>query len=160
MKIILTGATGYVGTEILDQAIQHNYIDHIYCLTRKPLDRKYFAKAAKGKVTELIHDNFGSYDDSLMRYLREQGVEGCIWAMGPKTHPDTTKRQEEEHIRIQVPIAAAEVFAGYLAQALSPQLMPKKKFPFRFIFISAWGAEQNQFRSLWMWNDWRKMKGM
>ncbi|KAI6890452.1 hypothetical protein KC334_g14748 [Hortaea werneckii] len=37
--------------------------------------------------------------------------------------------------------------------------MPKKKFPFRFIFISSWGAEQDQFRSLWIWNDSRKIKG-
>ena len=40
MKIVLTGATGNVGTEVLDQAIAHNYIEHIYCITRKPLDRK------------------------------------------------------------------------------------------------------------------------
>ena len=95
MKIILTGATGYVGTEILDQAVAHKYIEHIYCITRKPLDRKYFAKAAKGKVTELIHENFGNYDDSLMKFLRDAGVEGCIWCMGPKTHPDMAKRVRE-----------------------------------------------------------------
>ncbi|KAK5116759.1 hypothetical protein LTR62_007433 [Meristemomyces frigidus] len=159
MKIILTGATGFIGTEVLDQAIAHNYIEHIYCITRKPLDRKYFAKSAKGKVTELLHDNFGNYEDSTMQFLKEAGVEGCIWCLGPNTHPDATKRAEEEKVRISYPVAAAEVFSGYLATALSPQFMPKRKFPFRFVFLSAYAAEQDQFRGLWYWSDWRKMKG-
>jgi len=159
MKIVLTGATGAVGTETLDQCIAHNYIEHIYCITRKPLDRKYFDKKVRGKVTELISDNFLEYDDSTLRYLREAGVEGCIWALGPKVSPDPTKRDEEEKVRISYPVAAAEAFAKGLATALSPQLMPKKKFPFRFIFVSAGGAEQDQFRTLWVYSDWRKMKG-
>jgi hypothetical protein len=37
--------------------------------------------------------------------------------------------------------------------------MPKKKFPFRFIFVSQWGAEHDSNRSLWIWNDSRKIKG-
>ncbi|KAK3117537.1 hypothetical protein LTR53_000963 [Teratosphaeriaceae sp. CCFEE 6253] len=181
MKIILTGATGNVGTEVLDQAIAHNYIEHIYCITRKPLDRKYFGashglpprlavtalltptaspdKKARGKVTELVNDNFLEYPDSLTRFLREAGVEGCIWALGSKLSPDPKKRDEEEKVRISYPVAAAEAFAKSLATALSPQRMPKKKFPFRFIFVSASGAEQDQFRTLWVYNDWRKMKG-
>lgn len=158
MKVILTGATGFIGTEILDQAISHNYIEKIYVLTRKSLDAKYFKKAGKGKVVELLHDNFLEYPEDLLRRLRDEGVEACIWALGSRA-PDSKKLEEEQKINISYPVVAANAFAQQLATALSPQQMPKKKFPFRFIFISAWGAEQNQHRSLWIWNDSRKIKG-
>ncbi|KAK0362146.1 hypothetical protein LTR91_010911 [Friedmanniomyces endolithicus] len=160
MKILLTGATGTVGTEILDQAIAHNYIEHIYCLVRKPLNQHYFTKrGGRGKVTQLIQDNFLSYPDSLTRYLRDEGVEGCVWALGSKLSPDMKRRDEEEKVRIGFPVAAAEALAKGVATGLSPQAMPRKKFPFRFVFVSASGAEQDQFRTLWLYSDWRKMKG-
>lgn len=47
-----------------------------------------------------------------------------------------------------------------LATKLDPNAPPnKQKFPFRFVFISGWGAEQDQFRTLWMWSESRKIKG-
>ena len=57
------------------------------------------------------------------------------------------------------PVQAAEALAKKIATTLSPSAMPKKKFPFRFVFMSSWGAEQNQFRTLWIWSDSRKLKG-
>lgn len=158
MKIVLTGATGFIGSEVLQQCIAHNYIERIFCLTRKPLDQKWFAGKRGDKVVEIVHDNFEEYPDSLLRRLRDEGVEGCIWALGGKVE-QFKNLEDAQRVGINYPIQAAEAFAKQLATALSPQLMPKKKFPFRFIFMSGWGAEQNQFRSLWFWNDSRKLKG-
>ncbi|KAK5129531.1 hypothetical protein LTR08_003190 [Meristemomyces frigidus] len=161
MRIVLAGATGFIGKEVLDQCVAHNYIDHIFCLTRSPLDQKYFKGKRGHKVTEIIHNNYEEYPDSLLRRLRDEGVDGCIWALGGTGgRIDQFKNLEEaQKVGINYPIQAAEGFARQLATALSPQMMPKKKFPFRFVFVSGWGAEQDQFRSLWFWNDSRKIKG-
>ncbi|KAK4548439.1 hypothetical protein LTR36_009349 [Oleoguttula mirabilis] len=161
MKIVLAGSTGFIGKEILDQCVAHNYIEQIFCLTRKPLDQSYFKGKRGHKVTEIIHDNYEEYPDSLLRRLRDEGVDGCIWALGGTGgRIDQYKSLEEaQRVGINYPIQAAEAFAKQLATALSPQLMPKKKFPFRFVFVSGWGAEQNQFRKLWIWNDSRHIKG-
>lgn len=156
MKIILTGATGYIGTEILNQSLKHKWVEHVYCIVRRPLDPKFFSNP---KVTELIHDSFSQYPASLLEYLKSEGVDGCIWCLGSNRHPDPKKKDEEDKVGISYPVTAAEAFAGFLATALSPDLRPRKKFPFRFVYMSAWGAEQDQSRSLWMWNDWRKQKG-
>jgi len=158
MKVLLCGATGFIGSEILEQLVVHNYIDRVYVLTRQPLAKKYFSGPKGHKVTEIIHANFEEYPDSLLHRLRDEGVEGCIWALGGKVESYKTL-EEAQRVGIHYPMQAAEACASKLATALTPSAMPKKKFPFRFVFISAWGAEQDQFRTLWMWSDSRKLKG-
>lgn len=59
-----------------------------------------------------------------------------------------------------LPLQAAEAFATFLAP--TPSSVPKKgtrKQPFRFLYMSVAGAEQDSFRSLWSQAQTRKMKG-
>lgn len=133
-----------------------SYIEHIYCLCRRNLDAKY---QTHRKVTVIIHEDFSQYPEYLLSKLVNYGVEGCIWALGTKMQ-QTKGKEEAEKVGIHYPIQAANAFAMSLATQLDPNAPPnKQKFPFRFVFISGWGAEQNQFRSLWIWNDTRKIKG-
>ncbi len=156
MKILLTGTTGFVGTEILQQCLKHNYISHIYVLTRKTLDPKF---ATHKKVTQVIHEDFSQYPEYLLAKLANYGVEGCIWSLGGAVEWGKNK-EDAERIGIHYPLQAANAFAMALATQLDPNAPPnKQKFPFRFIFVSGAGAEQNQFRSLWVYAEWRKIKG-
>jgi hypothetical protein len=156
MKILLCGATGFIGKEVLEQCIKHNYVEHIYCLTRKTLDAKY---ATHRKVTQVIHEDFSQYPEYLLEKLAGYGIEGCIWAIGGQRQVFKNK-EEAESVGIHYPIQAANAFASRLAIHLDPNAPPnKQKFPFRFIFVSGWGAEQDQFRSLWMYAESRKIKG-
>lgn len=157
MKILLTGATGYIGSEILTQAIKHNYITHVYVLTRKELPSKL---STNKKVTQIIHEDFSQYPEWLLSKLANYGIEGCIWTIGRAKMEGFKDKAEAERVSIHYPLQAANAFATALATQLDPNAPPmKQKFPFRFIFMSAWGAEQDQFRSLWMWADSRKIKG-
>jgi len=74
MRIILTGATGQIGSEVLVQCIKSPYIHHVYCLVRKPLSRDH---EAHPKVTQLFHEDFEKWPADLLEEL--QGVSGCIW---------------------------------------------------------------------------------
>jgi hypothetical protein len=76
MKIIVTGCTGLVGSEVVRAAIKHQYINHIYAVTRKPLDPEI---ADHPKVTQIIHEDFESWPDHLLRLFEHEGVRGCIW---------------------------------------------------------------------------------
>ena len=153
MKIVLTGATGFIGNEILDQCLQHHYIHHVYVLTRKHLDVKY---TTHRKVTEVQLETFDDLPDHLFERLRGWGVQGCIWALGAKAQG---KNQDEaERVGIKYPLQAAEGFAKMAPDIMETQTGANIK-PFRFVFMSGWGAESNQFRSLWMWSRWRKLKG-
>jgi hypothetical protein len=163
MKIVLTGGTGFIGSEILKQCIAHPFIAHVYVLTRRPLDEQFTHK----KVTQLLHEDFETYSEILLDRLRDEGVEACIWALGG-TAEAAVNVDEARAVGINFPIRAATAFANYLAPALKPYKgYPAKLgpavgegcFPFRFIFISAWGAEQNPARKLWMFGEVRKIKG-
>lgn len=109
----------------------------------------------------MIHEDFSQYPQYLLDKLGNYGIEGCIWALGSKVDQTKSKNKEEaERVGIHFPIQAANAFAMALATKLDPNAKPgKQKFPFRFIFTSAWGAEQDQFRSLWVWAESRKIKG-
>jgi uncharacterized protein YbjT (DUF2867 family) len=76
MKIIVTGCTGLVGSEVMRLAIKHQYIDHIYAVTRKPLDPEI---ADHPKVTQIIHEDFETWPDHLLRLFEHEAVRGCIW---------------------------------------------------------------------------------
>lgn len=163
MKIILTGSTGFIGSEILKQCIAHTYISHVYVLTRRPLEPEFSHK----KVSQLLHEDFEQYPEILLERLREEGVDGCIWSLGGKTEAFKSL-DEARKVGISYPISAAEAFAKHIAAGLKPYKgYPKKlgpgvgenAFPFRFVFISGWGAEQNEFRTLWAFGDTRKIKG-
>lgn len=162
MKIVLTGCTGFIGSEILQQCIAHNYISHIYVLTRRPLDNRF----SHTKVTQLLHEDFEIYRSDLLNRLLEEGVEACIWAIGGRVQ-QFKNLDEARKVNINYAVAAAEAFAQHLATALTPHegypnTGPKagvKRFPFRFVYLSCWGAEHDQFRRLWMYSDTRKTKG-
>lgn len=76
MKIILTGATGLIGSEVLRQALKHQYITHVYAVVRKPLAPEL---ANHPRCTEIIHENFEVWPDHLMKLFKSEGVQGCIW---------------------------------------------------------------------------------
>ena len=74
MKIIITGATGFVGGEVARQAIADPKISHAFVLTRKPLPDEF---SKNEKVTVIEHKDFSSYPPELLEQLT--GAEGCIW---------------------------------------------------------------------------------
>jgi nucleoside-diphosphate-sugar epimerase len=154
-KIVLAGATGFIGSEILEQCLTARSITHIYCLTRRPLAEKY---STHPKVTQVLHDNFDDLPDVLFERFRGWGVGGCIWALGApvNTHANL---EEAQKTGISYPVQAAEKFARICAPNYMETQTGSYIYPFRFIFMSFWGAEENQFRSLWVWGDTRRIKG-
>jgi NAD dependent epimerase/dehydratase family enzyme len=76
MHLILTGATGLVGSGVLHQMINSSNITTISILSRRPVPQ------AEGheKVKVIIQKDFNSYPNELLEKLN--GAEGCVWAQG------------------------------------------------------------------------------
>lgn len=74
MRIIIAGATGFVGGAVVRQAIANERITHAFVLTRKPLHEDI---AKSPKVTIIQHNDFSAYPPELLEQLA--GAEGCVW---------------------------------------------------------------------------------
>lgn len=76
MHLILTGATGLVGSAVLQTMLTTPAITKISILSRRPVAQ------AEGheKAHVIIHKDFGSYDSALMQELKS--AKGVVWAQG------------------------------------------------------------------------------
>lgn len=83
MKLIVTGATGFVGTEIIRLALQNKRITSVVALSRKPVQVPDHAgpNANTSKLQSIVLDDWTKpYPDSVKEQLR--GADACIWLVG------------------------------------------------------------------------------
>jgi uncharacterized protein YbjT (DUF2867 family) len=76
MHLILTGATGLVGSAVLQVMLTHPAITTISVLSRRPVPQT----EGHPKAKVIIHKDFLNYPPDLLEQLR--GAEGCVWALG------------------------------------------------------------------------------
>jgi len=74
MKVIITGATGFVGSALARQSIADPRISSVLILTRRAPEDDI---AGDAKVTVIEHDDFASYPPELLAKL--VGAEACLW---------------------------------------------------------------------------------
>src|SRR4051794_15370234 len=79
MKLILSGANGFIGTEILNQTLSNPAITSLIALSRKPLSITH------PKLRVVIVQDFSSYTPEILEEL--EGAEGCIWFVLPLSLP-------------------------------------------------------------------------
>ncbi|KAK4244787.1 hypothetical protein C7999DRAFT_16980 [Corynascus novoguineensis] len=123
MHLILTGATGLVGTAVLDAMVKTKDVTKISILSRRPV------KFTDDRINVIIHNDFASYDDDLLGKL--QGAQGCVWALGISQ----TQVSKEDYITITktYALAAAKAFQSLPSEGGTKQ-------PFHFVYVSGDGA--------------------
>jgi nucleoside-diphosphate-sugar epimerase len=73
MKILITGATGMAGSEVMRQAIADDSITAIIALVRRPLE------IVHPKISTIIHQDFLNYDAVKDQF---KDCDACIWCLG------------------------------------------------------------------------------
>jgi len=135
-KLILTGATGRIGSAVLQQCLLDTQVTSLVVLTRRPLpDYVQFAK-----IKILVIPDFSNYTADVVEQL--QGADGCIWCM--------TTTSGDAKLELEYP----KVFA----EAMSPYIDSGVKL-FRYIHLSGALVERNQEKVLWLKGPIRKIKG-
>jgi uncharacterized protein YbjT (DUF2867 family) len=76
MHLILTGATGLVGSAVLQTMLTTPSITKISILSRRPVAQAEGHEKAK----VIIHKDFTVYDGDLMAQLKD--AKGVVWAQG------------------------------------------------------------------------------
>ena len=74
MKVILTGPTGFIGSEVLTQLLAHPSITSILAVSRRPLP------TTDPKLKTVLLQDFTAWPSSVLDECA--GADACIWAMG------------------------------------------------------------------------------
>ena len=112
MKVVLTGATGFIGSEVLRHLVDRPDVTQVTCLTRRPLS------IGSDKVRSIVLDDFTDYDDRVL------GHDACVWTLGSRHAPGGDKAAHER-LTVDFPLA----FASTAATG-----------DFRFCYLSGWGT--------------------
>lgn len=78
MHLILTGATGLVGSGVLDAMIKMKDVTKISIISRRPVPMADDAKDPR--INVIIHKDFLHYPQSLLDQVAD--ATGCVWALG------------------------------------------------------------------------------
>jgi hypothetical protein len=136
MKVILTGVTGFIGSEVLTQCLHDPTITSIIALSRRRLP----ADITKDpKVSVMVMEDFTVYSEKVISKM--EGADACIWAMGTR---------EALEIETTYPLA--------FYNAIGPSIARQKK-PFRYIHLSGILAEKDQSKCLLFLQEYRRVKG-
>lgn len=73
MKIVITGATGFLGSEVLEQCCHSTGIDSVIVLTRRPLQ----GNGIHAKIRQVIVQDFRCYSPEVLEAIAD--ADACIW---------------------------------------------------------------------------------
>jgi uncharacterized protein YbjT (DUF2867 family) len=131
IRAILTGATGMVGEGVLHECLQHDSVEHVLVISRKPCG------VVHPKLTEIIQADF--YDLSPIKG-RLTGFNACFFCLGVSSVG--MKEKEYFHLTYDLTMHVAETLAG-----LNPAMT--------FCYISGAGTDSTEKGSLM----WARVKG-
>ncbi len=137
MNIVLTGATGFVGGEVLAQLLDHPTVRGVTCLTRRPIARSH------PKLTALVHSDFAAYDDDVVTLLADH--HACIWTLGGKAS-DFEREADYERVTHTFTLAFARAMAARVR-------------PFSFSYLSGMGADPTESARFSWERTTRHLKG-
>ncbi|KAK8094852.1 hypothetical protein PG997_001537 [Apiospora hydei] len=127
MRLIITGATGFVGSEVLRQALRMPEITSIVAVARKPVQLEG-PEATSSKLKSVIVQDYDQYPDDVKKEFA--GAGACIWTVA--VTPSKSKSMEFAEVkRICQDFTMAGMQAMYEAG-------PAK--PFRFMYMSGTAA--------------------
>ncbi|KAH6668965.1 nucleoside-diphosphate-sugar epimeras-like protein [Halenospora varia] len=137
MKVILTGATGFIGGEVLTQCLSNTTITSLIILSRRPIE--HLSSHPKAKV--IIMSDFKSYPESVIREISD--ADACIWAMGTY--------DGKFDVEVEYPTAFAKAI-----------LQGKKGGSERFRYVHLGGAftVEDQEKTLWFLPTARRGRGL
>jgi len=120
MHVLIFGATGTAGSEVVRQAILDPQVEKITIVVRKPVGVHH------AKVNTIMHHDFVSYGDLLPLFRQ---VNACIWCLGISQ----TQVTKERYFAITHDYVVA---AATAMLSVNPEIS--------FVFLSGQGADSSE----------------
>ncbi|KAL9034335.1 MAG: hypothetical protein Q9180_005464 [Flavoplaca navasiana] len=141
MKIILTGPTGHIGSNVLKAALAHPDITSIIAFSRRQLPTA--PPDPEKKLRVVVQTDFTKYSDETLKVCA--GAQACIWGMG------VGNSEKSRSVIVDSTVAAAKAF-------IDGQLAGEGK-KLRFVLLSGMFVEKDQEKKLWFMTEGRRIRG-
>ena len=77
MKLIIAGASGFVGTELVRQSLKRPDVSVVVALSRKAVSAPSDAGADASKLRSVVLKDYDEYPEHARKEF--EGASGCIW---------------------------------------------------------------------------------
>ncbi|PHH92451.1 hypothetical protein CDD83_7304 [Cordyceps sp. RAO-2017] len=136
MKVIVTGATGQAGREVVQHCIDSPQITKVVILTRRAVCGDV---ESHPKIEVVMQQDFSHYPEAVLRRL--EGAEACLWTIGSRADQAKHDKEADRRVGVEFPITAARTLCAHVAEKATP---PSDAAPFRFIFCSSKHASRSR----------------
>ncbi|KAJ5650222.1 uncharacterized protein N7484_003945 [Penicillium longicatenatum] len=143
MKLIVSGATGLVGSEIIRQALRNSSVTEVVALARKPVA---IDDSNASKLKNVVIRDYAEYPDEVKAQLA--GADACIWTVAV-TPFRSGGFDFAEVKRVCQDCTSAGFKAVYEAGPARP---------FRFLYFSAEGTPQDPSQRPYFLGDYQVMR--
>ncbi|KAK0708872.1 hypothetical protein B0T21DRAFT_387583 [Apiosordaria backusii] len=154
MKLIVAGSTGFVGAEIIRQALSNPKITSLVALGRRPAPtpQNLGPNADLTKLKSVTVADFGEeYPDSVKQEL--SGADACIWTIAITPAKSRSNTWEQT-----VKVCRDYAIKGIETISQLPRDNTSGK-PFRFVYISGYNCERDQTKKpMWPLRDYLLMR--
>ncbi|KAH7210857.1 uncharacterized protein BKA55DRAFT_744271 [Fusarium redolens] len=145
MKLIVTGASGYVGSEIIRQSLKLSQVTSVIAVSRKLVSPP--AGTIPARFESVVVQDYGSYPDHVRDAFH--GADACIWTVGitPMIYGSLD------------PAQAHKVCIDDTVTGLQSMVNSSPTKPFRFLYMSGADAETDQTKTPTVMPEYFLMRG-
>lgn len=145
MKLIITGATGFVATEVVRQSLLHPGITKVVAVARKPVDVPEGIDGSK--LENVTVEGYDEYPPAVREAFA--GADACIWTVAVNFNK-TGDYADQEAVR--------KITQDYTMEGLKAMHEAKTKKPFRFLYVSGSLSQRDQSQAPLLWSEYRLMR--
>ncbi|CRG89505.1 hypothetical protein PISL3812_06541 [Talaromyces islandicus] len=145
MKLIVAGATGFVGSEVVRQALRNPAVTSVAVIARKAFPVPANEDSSKLR-SFVLNDWTSAYPEPLQEHIK--GADACIWSLA--VTPSQSRSMDFAEV--------TTICHDYTINGIQNMIKVVNK-PFRFIYVSGILTERDQNKVLPYMGEYRHLRG-
>ncbi|KAB5545844.1 hypothetical protein GE09DRAFT_221249 [Coniochaeta sp. 2T2.1] len=147
MKLIITGASGFVATELIRQSLKRPDITAVVALSRKAVSPPSDAGANASKLRSVVVKDYDEYPEDVRKEF--EGASACIWTVA--ITPTKSRLHDFNYVK--------KICQEGTELGLKTMYESRPAKPFRFLYMSGVGAVRSRDQTPQWMPEYSWMRG-